>query len=88
MTTIKEKYKIKLVEKQDRLKLYKDMEKKMLTGSTPQAYSLGSRSKTNYSMSLDQLRAAIEKLEGEIEELEGLITGTKSRKVKSIIFRF
>ena len=83
----KEKYKAELERKQTRLKLYLDMEEKMLTGS-PQAYSVGSRSKTNYSMSPDQLREAISKLEEEIEELEGLLSGNKSRKSVSIIPRF
>ena len=67
-----ERYKKLLQEKQERLQLYKDMEVKMLTGSA-QSYSLGSRSKTNYNMSLSEIRAAIQKLEEEIEELEGLI---------------
>lgn len=83
----KEKYKVELERKQARLKLYLDMEEKMLTGS-PQAYSVGSRSKTNYSMSPDQLRAAIKELEEEIEELEGLITGNKPRKCVGIVPRF
>ena len=86
MTKI-EKYKKQLRDKEERLELYKDMEVKILTGS-PQAYSFGSRSKTNYSMTPDQLRAAIKELEEEIEELEGLISGTKSRKCVAIIPRF
>ena len=86
MTKI-ERYKKQLLEKQERLQLYKDMELKMLTGSA-QSYSLGSRSKTNYNMSLSEIRTAIQKLEDEIEELEGLISGQSSRKVMSIIPRF
>lgn len=82
-----ERYKKLLQEKQERLVLYKDMEVKMLTGSA-QSYSLGSRSKTNYNMSLSEIRAAIQKLEEEIEELEGLLSGTKSRKCVAIIPRF
>ena len=82
-----ERYKKLLQEKQERLLLYKDMEVKMLTGSA-QSYSLGSRSKTNYNMSLSELRAAIQKLEEEINELEGLISGTRSRKCVAIIPRF
>lgn len=82
-----EKYKAELEDKRARLKLYKDMEVKMLTGGA-QAYSVGSRSKTNYSMTSDQIRAAIKELEEEIEELEGLISGTKSRKVVRVIPRF
>ena len=82
-----EKYKKLLLEKQERLQLYKDMEVKMLTGSA-QSYSLGSRSKTNYNMSLSEIRTAIQKLEEEIQELEGLISGTRSRKCVAIIPRF
>ena len=82
-----ERYKKQLLEKQERLQLYKDMEVKMLTGSA-QSYSLGSRSKTNYNMSLSELRSAIQKLEEEINELEGLISGTRSRKCVAIIPRF
>ena len=86
MTKI-ERYKAELEDKRERLKLYKDMEKKMLTGGA-QAYSVGSRSKTNYSMTSDQVRAAIKELEAEIEELERLISGNKSRKIVSVIPRF
>lgn len=83
-----EKYKAELARKQTRLENYLAMEEKMLTGSTPQAYSIGSRSKTNYSMSLDQLRVAIEKLEKEIRELENLISGKKSLKMRGVVPRF
>ena len=86
MTKI-ERYKKQLEEKQERLQLYKDMEIKMLTGSA-QSYSFGSRSKSNYSMSLNEIRTAIAKLEKEIKELEGLISGNKSRNVWSVIPRF
>ena len=82
-----ERYKKQLLEKQERLQLYKDMEVKILTDNA-QSYSLGSRSKTNYNMSLSEIRTAIQKLEEEIEELDGLISGKSSRKVISIIPRF
>ena len=59
----------------------------MLTDSA-QSCSLGSRSKTNYNMSLSEIRTAIQKLEEEIEELEGLLSGSKSRKCVAIIPRF
>lgn len=77
-----------LESKKERLSLYLDMEKKILTGSTPQAYSIGSRSKTNYNMSASELKSAIEKLETEIEELEGLLSGEKPRKCVGVIPRF
>jgi hypothetical protein len=60
---------------------------KILTDST-QSYSLGSRSKTNYNISLSEIRSAIQKLKEEIEELKGLISGKSSHKVMSIIPRF
>lgn len=77
-----------LESKKERLSLYLDMEKKILTGSKPQAYSIGSRSKTNYNMSASELRSAIEKLETEIEELERLLSGEKPRKCVGVIPRF
>ena len=86
MTKI-ERYKKQLLEKQKRLLLYKDMKVKILTGNA-QSYSLGSRSKTNYNMSLSEIRTAIQKLEEEIEELEGFISGKSSRKCVAIIPRF
>lgn len=83
----KEKLERELCRKRERLHLYLEMEKKILTGS-PQSYNIGSRSKTNYSMTPDQIRDAIKTLEDEIAELEGLLSGVKARKVISIIPRF
>ena len=85
--TKKERYKAELERKQARLDLYLAQEEKMLTGGV-QSYGIGSRNLARYNTDLGQIRSAIEKLESEIEELEGLITGTKSRKVVSIIPRF
>ena len=82
-----EQWKADLEIKRTRLNLYYKQEEKMLTDGV-QSYGVGSRNLTRYNADLADIRAAIEKLEGEIEELEGLITGQKSRKVKSVIFRF
>lgn len=87
MSTKRERWQAELDLKRKRLEMYLSMEEKMLTGS-PQAYSIGTRSKTNYSMTPDQLRNAIKTLEEEIEELEGLLSGTKSRKCVEVIPRF
>ena len=81
------KYKAELEIKQRRLDLYYKQEEKMLTDGV-QSYGLGSRSLTRYNADLADIRSAIEKLEEEIEELEGLVSGTKSRKVRSVIPRF
>lgn len=82
-----DQYKSELEIKQKRLATYLSMEEKMLTG-TAQSYSLGSRSKSNYSMSIAEIREAINKLEAEIRELEGLISGGGVRKVVNVIPRF
>ena len=87
MSPKRERWQAELDLKRKRLEMYLSMEEKMLTGS-PQAYSIGTRSKTNYSMTPDQLRNAIKTLEEEIEELEGLLSGTKSRKCVGVIPRF
>lgn len=87
MSTKRERWQAELDLKRKRLEMYLSMEEKILTGS-PQAYSIGTRSKTNYSMTPDQLRNAIKTLEEEIEELEGLLSGTKSRKCVGVIPRF
>lgn len=86
MTKIK-RYKAEIERKQTRLELYYKQEEKILTGGV-QSYGVGSRSLARYNTDLAQVRIAIETLEAEIEELEGLITGSKSRKVKSVILRF
>ncbi len=82
-----EKYQAELEIKQRRLDLYYKQEEKMLTDGV-QSYGLGSRSLTRYHAELADIRSAIEKLEDEIRELKGLVSGTKSRKVKSVIPRF
>lgn len=82
-----EKYQAELERKQTRLDLYYKQEEKMLTDGV-QSYGLGSRSLTRYNADLADIRSAIEKLEEEIRELKGLVSGTKSRKVRSVIPRF
>lgn len=86
MTKIVE-WRAELERKQTRLTLYYKQEEKMLNDGV-QSYGIGSRNLTRYNADLADIRAAIDKLEGEIKELEGLISGTKSRKVVSIIPRF
>lgn len=80
----KEKYIEELNQKKERLSLYLKMEADMLTGSA-QSYSLGSRSKSKFGMSLTELRTAINELEEEIGKLEDLISGKKSRRCVQII---
>ena len=83
----KEKLQADLDKKKSRLELYYAQEEKMLTGGV-QSYGIGSRSLARYNTDLAQIRSAIKELEAEIEELEGLLSGRKSRKVKSVVPRF
>lgn len=77
-----------LKDKRRRLELYKAREEELLTGEA-QSYSLGSRSKSKFNISLTELQNAIKKLEEEIAELENLLYGNSgSRKVISIIPSF
>ncbi len=85
--TKKEDWKAELEVKKRRLELYYAQEEKMLTGGV-QSYGIGSRNLARYNTELAQIKATIKELEGEIKELEGLISGTKSRKVVSVIPRF
>lgn len=82
-----EKWKAELETKKARLALYYNQEEKMLTGGV-QSYGVGSRNLARYNTDLAQIQKVIKELEEEIKELEGLISGTKSRKVVSVIPRF
>lgn len=60
----------KLNSLKERLELYKDREKVMLTGGV-QSYGIGTRNATRYNTDLAEIRRAIKDLEGEISELSG-----------------
>lgn len=73
--------------KRRRLAAYLAKEEKLLN-SEAQSYSLGTRSKSKYNVTLEELRKAITQLEDEIKELENLLFGKGSRKAVSIIPAF
>lgn len=73
--------------KRRRLADYIAKEEKLLN-SEAQSYSLGTRSKSKYNVTLEELRKAITQLENEIKELENLLYGKGSRKAVSIIPAF
>ncbi len=83
----KEQYQADLTVKRERLNLYYEQEKKMLTGGV-QSYGVGSRNLARYNTELAQVRAAIKQLEEEIKELDSLINGERSRKCVQVIPRF
>ena len=86
MTKIEE-WKVELETMKTRLALYYKQEEKMLTDGV-QSYGIGSRNLTRYNADLADIRKAIKELKDDIKELEGLISGSKSRKVVSVIPRF
>lgn len=63
-----ERKKKKVEDLQERLQLYKNREKEMLTGGV-QSYGVGSRNATRYNTDLAEIRRAITQLEEEIETL-------------------
>lgn len=85
MTKIEE-WKVELETMKTRLALYYKQEEKMLTDGV-QSYGIGSRNLTRYNADLADIRAAIKELKDGIKELEGLISGSKSRRVVSVIPR-
>lgn len=82
----KERLKLELTEKKERLRLYIEREKVMLTGGV-QSYGIGSRNLARYNTDLSQIRAAIKELQDEIEEIEGVLSGESKRKRVGLVFR-
>lgn len=80
-------YEMQLELKRKRLSAYLLKEERLLNNEA-QSYSLGTRSKSKYNVTLEELRKAITQLEDEINELENLINGKGSRKAVSIIPAF
>lgn len=81
------KYQEQLELKRRRLNAYLLKEERLLN-SEAQSYSLGTRSKSKFNVTLEELRKAITQLEDEIKELESLLEGKGSRKAVSIIPAF
>ena len=66
----------------ERLQLYKDREKVMLTGGV-QSYGVGSRNATRYNTDLAEVRRAINELQEQIDTL----SSASSRKAMGVIPR-
>lgn len=82
----KQRLEAQLQEKKERLKLYLDRERVMLTGGV-QSYGIGTRNLARYNTDLAQIRAVIKELEAEIEELENILSKEPARKRVSLVFR-
>lgn len=75
-----EKKKKKIEDLTERLQLYKDREKVMLTGGV-QSYGVGSRNATRYNTDLAEVRRAINELQEQIDTL----SSASPRKAMGVI---
>lgn len=77
----------KLRQKKDRLQLYYDREKYLLSPDAVQSYGIGTRNLQRYYTDLEDVQKLIKQLEDEIAELEGLLDGHKPRKSVRVLPR-
>jgi hypothetical protein len=78
---------VKLNMKRERLQMYLEREKYMLSPDAVQSYGIGSRNLQRYSTDLDDLQAMIKRLEDEIAELEALADGRRPRRSVGVVPR-
>lgn len=76
-----------LKQKRDRLQLYYDREKLMLSPNGIKSYSIGSRNTTRYDTALKEIQDTIKQLETEVQELEMMLGGKSPRKAVGVVFR-
>ncbi len=86
MVLTKDQIKRKLDKINERLELYYEKEKAMLSEKGVQSYKIGSRSVSRYEYSRD-IKQQIEELEKNRDELENLSRGIRPRKAVGIIPR-
>ncbi len=78
---------VKLNMKRERLQMYLEREKYMLSPGAVQSYGIGSRNLQRYSTDLDDIQAMIKRLEDEIAELEALADGQRPRRSVGVVPR-
>lgn len=78
---------VKLEQKRERLQMYLDREKYMLSPDAVQSYGVGSRNLQRYSTDLADIQKMIESLEDEIAELEAQQDGQRPRKSVGVVPR-
>lgn len=76
----------KLIRVNERLDLYYQREKEMLTGGV-QSYGIGTRNVSRYQTELATIQNTIKELETEKSELTKLINGGSRRRVIAVIPR-
>ena len=77
----------KLRQKRERLQLYYDREKHLLSPDAIQSYGIGSRNLQRYYTDLADIQKLIKQLEDEIAELEAAADGHKPRKSVAVVPR-
>jgi wobble nucleotide-excising tRNase len=77
----------KLRVKKERLDIYYQREKEMLSQDGVKSYGIGSRNITRYDTALKEIQTEIKKLENEIDILNGQLSGRSPRKSVGIIPR-
>ena len=78
---------VKLTQKKERLELYLEREKYLLSPDAVQSYGIGSRNIQRYRTDLADIQDMIKKLEEEIAELEGLLEDNRPRKSVAVVPR-
>ena len=78
---------VKLTQKKERLQMYLDREKYMLSPDAVQSYGVGSRNLQRYSTDLADIQEMIKTLEDEIAELESQLSGQRPRKSVGVVPR-
>ena len=77
----------KLRAKKERLEIYYQREKEMLSQDGVKSYGIGTRNISRYDTALKEIQTGIKKLEDEIETLSGQLSGRSPRKSVGIIPR-
>ena len=71
----------------ERLNMYYEKEKYMLSKSGIQSYGIGARNVARYNIDLDKIYNIIDSLKKEKKELESIINGGSARKAIGIVPR-
>lgn len=78
---------VKLTQKRERLALYLEREKYLLSPDAVRSYGIGSRNIQRYNTDLSDIQDMIKKLEEEIAELEAQEAGQRPRKSVGVVPR-
>lgn len=74
-----------LAQKKERLKMYYEREKYLLSPDAVQSYGVGTRNLQRYNTDLSDIQNMIKKLEDEVAELEATVNGDKPRKAVGVV---